>query len=113
MDNVWRASIGMHTDSCESTKVAQEISNYLSALPTIEVHPELDGRTLDIVHCFYNIARHFSRWKVAFSVLIKLQILHVHVHVLFSLAALFSTRARAHVFFRRFRCFCNYFRHVF
>ena len=39
------------------------------------------------------IARHFSRWKVAFSALIRLQILHVHmhVHVLFSLAS-FSTR---------------------
>ena len=23
------------------------------ATPTIQVHPELDGRTLDIVHCFY------------------------------------------------------------
>ena len=24
---------------------------YLRALPTIGVHPELDGRMLDIVHC--------------------------------------------------------------
>ena len=40
---------------------AESISSYLSALPTIQVHPELDGRTLGIVHCFYNIARHFSR----------------------------------------------------
>ena len=69
-------------------------SSYLSALPTIQVHPELDGRTLDIVHCFYNIARHFLRWKVPFSALIKLQILHVHVHALFSVAPLFATRAR-------------------
>ena len=47
----------------------------LCALPTISIHPELDGRTLDIVHCFYNMVRHFSNWKVAFSALIKLQIL--------------------------------------
>ena len=51
------------------------LRNNISALPIIQVHPELDGRTLDIVHCFYNIARHFSRWKVAFSVPIKWQIL--------------------------------------
>ena len=65
----------MHADSWESTKVAylkdargaaESISSYVSALPTIQVHPELDGRMLDIVHCFYNIARHYSRWKVAF-----------------------------------------------
>ena len=43
---------------------------------------------LDIVHCFYNLARHFSRWKVAFSAPIKLQILQVHMHVLFSPVAL-------------------------
>ena len=40
---------------------AESISSYVSALPTIQVHPELDGRTLDIVHCFYNKARRFSR----------------------------------------------------
>ena len=28
---------------------------------------QLDGRTLDIIHCFYNIARHFSRSKVEMS----------------------------------------------
>ena len=103
------------------------ISSYLSALPTIQVHPELNGRTPDIVHCFYNIAGHFPRWKVAFSALIKLQILHVyahvHVHELFSLAALFAARARARVVFtcstsallicRRFWCFYNHFKHVF
>ena len=38
---------------------AESISSCLRALPTIRVHPVLDGRTLDIVHCFYNIARHF------------------------------------------------------
>ena len=104
---------------------AQSISSYLSALPTIQAHPELDGRTLDIVYCFHNIARHFSRWKVTFSALIKLQILHLHVHVLFSVAPLFATRARARACFvftsstfalvilRRFRCFCNHLRHVF
>ena len=37
------------------------LSRYLSALPTIQVHPELDGRTLDFVHCFYKIEGHFSR----------------------------------------------------
>ena len=54
MDNVWRAFIqfGMHADSWESC--ASSISSYLSALPTIQVHPELDERMLDIVHCFYN-----------------------------------------------------------
>ena len=40
---------------------AQSISSYLSALTTIQVYPELDGRTLDVAHCFYNIARYFSR----------------------------------------------------
>ena len=40
---------------------AESISSYLSALLTIQVHPELDGRTLNIVHCLYNIAEHFSR----------------------------------------------------
>ena len=92
--------------------------SYLSALPTIQVHPELDGRTPGIVHCFYNIARHFTRRKVA---LIKLQILHVHV--VFSLTALFATQVCARVvfigssfalmIFRRFRCFCDHFRQVF
>ena len=33
----------------------KHLQRYLRALPTIRVHPELDGRTLDIVHCFYNI----------------------------------------------------------
>ena len=105
------------------------VGSYLRALPTTQVHPELDGRTLDIVHCFYNIAGHFSRLKFAFSALIKLQILQAHVplHMLFSLAALFATRARARararvvftgstfvlLIFRRFRCFCNHFGHVF
>lgn len=37
------------------------VTSYLSALPTIQVHPELDGHTLDIVHCFYNKAGHLSR----------------------------------------------------
>ena len=30
---------------------ARDLLRYLRALPTIRVHPELDGRTLDIVHC--------------------------------------------------------------
>ena len=45
------------------------------------MHPELDRRSLDIAHCFYNIARHFSRWLVAFSTLIKLQV-HLSVRML-------------------------------
>ena len=38
----------MQLNSWESTEVAPRAS--LRALPTIRVHPELDGRTLDIVH---------------------------------------------------------------
>ena len=38
------------------------------------MQPELDKRTLNTVHCFSNIASHFSRWKVAFSLLIELKI---------------------------------------
>ena len=92
--------MGEHEGSVRDAQgAAESISSYLSALPTIQVHPELDGRTLDIVHCFYNMAGHFSSRKVAFSALIKLQILNVHVHVLFSLAQLFATRARARVVF--------------
>ena len=101
---------------------AQSISSYLSALLTIQEHPELDGRTLDIVHCFYKITRHFLRWKVAFSALIKSHILHVHhfllhvhvhMHVLFSVAPLFATRAcaRARVVFSGttfcYTCMCT------
>ena len=59
MDNVYLASIqfGMHLNGWESTYVARDalscastISYYLRALPTVRVHLELDGRTLDIVH---------------------------------------------------------------
>ena len=61
MDNVYCASIqfGIHLDSWECTLVARDAlscassisdQRYLRALPTIRVHPELDGRTLDIVH---------------------------------------------------------------
>ena len=76
--------MGEHEGSVRDARgAAESISSYLSALPTIQVHPELDGRTLDIVHCFYNIAGHF----------------YVHMHVLFSLAALFATRVRARVVF--------------
>lgn len=28
-----------------------QLLRYLRALPTIQVHPKLDGRMLDIVHC--------------------------------------------------------------
>ena len=53
--------VGKHEGSVRDARgAAESISSYLSALPTIQVHPELDGRTIDIVHCFYNIARHFS-----------------------------------------------------
>ena len=49
--------VGEHEGSVRDARGAAEtISSYLSALPTIQVRPELDGRTLDIVHCFYNIA---------------------------------------------------------
>ena len=37
----------------DARDAAESISSYLSALPTIQVHPELDGHTVDIVHCFY------------------------------------------------------------
>ena len=53
--------IGKHEGSVRDARgAAESFSSYLSALLTIQVHPELDGRTIDIVHCFYNIARHFS-----------------------------------------------------
>ena len=35
------------------TQARKRFFSYLSALPSIQVHPELDGRTLDIVHCFF------------------------------------------------------------
>ena len=54
--------MGEHEGSVrEARGAAESISSYLSALPTIQVHPELDGRTLNIAHCFYNIAGYFSR----------------------------------------------------
>ena len=57
-----RGQLGEYEDSVTDARgAAESISSYLSDLPTIQVHPELDGRTLDIVHCFYNIAGHFSR----------------------------------------------------
>ena len=57
-----RGWLGEHEGSVRDARgAAESISNYLSVLPGIKVHPELDGRSLDIVHCFYNIARHFSR----------------------------------------------------
>ena len=47
---------GMHVDGWESTRVARDalgcatsiFLRCIRALPTIRVHPELDGRTLDI-----------------------------------------------------------------
>ena len=57
-----RSKLGEHEGSVRDARgAAESISSYLSALPAMQVHPELDGRTLDIVHCFYNIAGHFSR----------------------------------------------------
>ena len=54
--------LGEHDGSVRDARGAADcISSCLSALPTIQVRPELDGRMLDIVHCFYNIAKHFSR----------------------------------------------------
>ena len=62
---------GEHEGNVRSVRdargAAESISTYQSALATIQVHPELNGRTLDIVHCFYNIARYFSRCKVEIS----------------------------------------------
>ena len=52
---IWDALgyLGEHEGSVRVARdVASSISSYLSALPTIQVHPKLDGRTLDIVHCF-------------------------------------------------------------
>ena len=63
--------LGGHEGSVRDARgAAESISSYLSALPTLQVHPELDGRTLGIVHCFYNIARQLlanqsARWHVA------------------------------------------------
>ena len=52
---------GEHKGSVRDAQgAADSIFSYLSALPTIQVRLELDGCALDIVHCFYNIARHFS-----------------------------------------------------
>ena len=42
---------------CVST---EHFLRYLHALPTIRVHPELDERTLDIVHSLRTFARTFS-----------------------------------------------------
>ena len=43
-----------------SEQIAEEIARFARAYLTNGQCPELDGRTLDIVHCFYNIARHLS-----------------------------------------------------
>ena len=57
-----RRIVGEHKGSVRDARGAiKSIFSYLSALPAIQVHPELDGCTPDIAHCFYNIARHFSR----------------------------------------------------
>ena len=58
----------------ESLYCASRISYTTFTLPTIRVHSELDWRTLDMVHHFYHEARHFSPWKIAFSVVINLPI---------------------------------------
>ena len=80
-----RGWLGEYEDSLTDTRgTAESISSYVSAPLTIQVHPELVECTLDIVHCFYNIARHFSRLKGPFPAPIKLQILLVHVNVSFS-----------------------------
>ena len=61
---------------------AESISSYLSALPTIQVHLELDGRTLDIVLCFYNIVWLFQAKKSKFHRL-RLQLNHFYEPFLF------------------------------
>ena len=74
---VWDAhrELGEHDGRVRDARdAAESISSYLSALPTIRVHPELDGHTLDIVHCFYNKtfftlnSRFFGTDKIANSV---------------------------------------------
>ena len=46
-------SLGEHEGSVRDARgAAESISSYLSAPPTIQMHPELVGRKLDIVHCF-------------------------------------------------------------
>ena len=44
-----------------SQEIAEEIARFARAYLRNGPCPELDGRTLEIVYCFYNIARHFSR----------------------------------------------------
>ena len=89
------------------------------------MHPELDGRTLDIVHCFYNIvlkSRFFCTDQIANSTCVRARArAHVFTGSTFRYTA--SARASARVvftgstfallIFRRFRCFCNHFRHNF
>ena len=59
--NLGYTRLGEHKGSVRDAQgAAESISSYLSALPTIQVRLELDGCTLDIVHCFYNMTRHFS-----------------------------------------------------
>ena len=83
----------------------KSISSYLTAVPTIQVHPELDGRRIDIVHCFYEIPRHFSCRKVAFFCTDQIaNSAHARARVVFTGSTF------ALLIFRRSRCFCNYFR---
>ena len=46
----------------------EQLLRYLRALPTIQVHPKLDGRVLDIVHCL-NVRIHQSSHSVYFCAL--------------------------------------------
>ena len=49
--------LGEHLGSQRCSRLRLEhLLRYLRALPTIRVHPELDGRTLDIVHSLINQA---------------------------------------------------------
>ena len=62
-----RNKLREHESSVRDARgAAESISSYLSALLAIQVRPELDGRTLDIVHCFQNIANIFHAEKSKF-----------------------------------------------
>ena len=81
--------------SCNLGFTVQEIRLYLY-LRNVHclacVHPIRDARRWLGEHegsardCFYNIARHFSRWRMAFSAMIKTFFLKKHLFFLFLLA---------------------------
>ena len=49
------SQVGEHEGSVRDARgAAESISSYVSALSAIQVHPELDGRSLGIVHSLKN-----------------------------------------------------------